>query len=288
MHAIDFAATMSAAITRKQITLSELRDRLAARGHSISLTALSYWRSGRRLPERQASLDAIPELESLLDLTPGSLAMFVTGPSAQRVGQLERFDGLLDYPITDPVSTSGFRGERAVSRVSSQVMVHVGAEREILSTRMRRLVVANCDDVDGFTVFIGTDGTDVGDLEFRAIAGCRIDESRTLAGNVRSVKLMFPRPLMSGESALTEVEVRKAEGAGPELDQAYELAAEERLEEALMWVIFDPAQVPQRCWAFFSEGGVSHEWPIDLGGTFTAHYRQRDFGPGSLGIRWEW
>lgn len=286
---ITFASVMSAAIDQKQVTLTELRGRLAARGHTISLTSLSYWRSGKRVPERQSSVDAIPDLESLLGLEPGTLAKLVVGPSARRVGQVERFDRLLDHPLTDPIAGQSFTSEGDVSRVSTQMTVRVGSQREVLWTRMRRVVVANRDGVEGFTVFQGSDSAD--DLDayrFHAVAGCTVHAVEEPARNLRRVELRFPRPLMLGESAITEVEVTQAEGAPLELDTDYRIAAEQRLEEALVWVQFEPDVVPSKCWVHFTERGLKHSWPVDLDGTNSVHYRQRDFGPGTLGIRWEW
>ncbi|MBO9626518.1 MAG: hypothetical protein J7484_09110, partial [Microbacterium sp.] len=88
--------------------------------------------------------------------------------------------------------------------------------------------------------------------------------------------------------AITEVEVRQSDGAALELDTDYEVIAEQRLEEVLLWVCFDPTETPRRCWIYFTEGELRHEWPVDIEGAHSAHYRVRDFGPGSLGIRWEW
>lgn len=284
-----FASALSAALAHKQIPLSELRDQLISRGHSISLTALSYWRSGQRLPERRPSLDALPALESILDLAAGSLSKLVPGPVARRLGHVERFDRLLDYPVQDPQVDSSLLGESDISRVMTHVSVRVGPQREILWARMRRLVVANRDGVEGFTIFMATDAdTGAEPIRFEALAGCTVHEDHQPAHNVRRVNLRFPRPLMLGESALTEVETTQVHEVGLDLTDDYEILAEQRLEEALIWVTFDPDAVPPRCWVYFSEAGLKHEWPVDLDGTFSVHYRQRDFGPGGLGIRWEW
>lgn len=283
-----FAAAMSAAMKHAAITLTDLRDQLAAHGHPISLTALSYWRSGLRLPERQASLDALPTLESLLGVEPGELARLVAGPAARRLGRVTPFDGLLDYPVMDPVAGEDFHGESDVSRISTQVTVQVGADGGVSATRVRRLVIANRDGVEGITVFMGTDEErGMGDYRFRAVAGCSIYEDRPSANNVRRVQLRFPRPLKLGESALTEVEVTTAADAPIDRTDDYELVAEQRLEEALIWVNFDPGAPPSRCWLYFSERGLKHEWQVEIDAP-SVHYRQRDFGPGALGIRWEW
>jgi len=286
-----FATALNVALERKQMTLSRLRAQLGMKGHSISLAALSYWRSGRSLPERRSSLEAVPMIELLLELEPGALSRFVPGPSARRLGRVEEFDQLLDYPVKDALMNQRFVGESDVSRLATHLTISIGAYHEVRWTRTRRVVVANRDGVEGFTVFMGTDADEgIGDYRFQAIAGCTIDEPHQLAGNVLSFQLRFPRPLALGESAITEVEVMRSAQAAPDVDLTndYELVAEQRLEEMLVWVNFDPLAIPPRCWVYFEEAGVKHEWPVDLSGTSSVHYRQRDFGPGGIGIRWEW
>lgn len=283
-----FASALSEAIERRGLSLTQVRDELAARGHPISLAALSYWRSGLRVPERLSSLESIPTLEATLDLEPGSLSRFLISAEARRIGPLQAFETLLDYPVQDPRSTGIFVAERDVSRITAFLTIIVGADRRIASTNVRRLVVANRDGVDGMTTFLSTSVPDEdGTYRFRAVAGCRIGEVRQAADNVHEVRLLFPRPLLRGESILTEVEVT-GEDTGPEPIDDYELAAEHRLEELLIWLRFDERETPAKCWLYFHEGDLKHEWPIDVEGLDSVHYRLRDFGPGGLGIRWEW
>ena len=278
----DFAATMGEAMARRRLTLTDVRDRLAARGHRVSLTALSYWRSGQRTPERATSLEAIPEMEALLGLEPGTLLRRLPGPLRRRVGAPEPFDSLLGAPGVDAIV-----GEEDVCRVSSHLVVDVGAEGQIERARVRQLVVADREGVDGVTLFVGPDtGTTDNDTLFRAVGGCTIGEMRDLERGIRGTRLIFERPLRLGESTVTEIEAYQA--GGPDFDTDYALAAEQRLEEALVWVRFHPDRVPGQCWVFFDEGGLEHEWPVDLAGARSVHYRQADFGPGSLGARWEW
>lgn len=283
-----FATALNAALEQKRITLTRLRDELARRGHPLPLGALSYWRSGMRLPERRSSLDAIPELESLLGLEPGALARLLPSPATRRIGQVERFDSLIDYPVQTSSADAALVSENEISRISTQVVLVVGASRRVLSTTTRRLIVAERDGVESMTTFRGTNIlNDDGSYRFRAIAGCSIGEVRRSAENVHSVQLVFPQPLMRGESVLTEVEVSGDDVADDPIDD-YKLAAEQRLEEATVWVRFDESAIPSRCWVYFHEAGLRHEWPVDIAGTGSVHYRLRDFGPGGLGVRWEW
>ncbi|AIY18107.1 hypothetical protein GUY44_24835 [Pimelobacter simplex] len=277
-----FADALGAAMERRGATLTHLRDRLADRGHPVSLTALSYWRSGQREPERSASLEAIPELEALLGLEQGALSRRLSGRMRRRVGAVEPFDELLGDPAVDAVI-----GEEDVCRVSSHLVVDVGAQGEIQRARVRQVLVADREGVDGVTLFVGPDvGTQENDIVMEAVAGCSIEEISDLENGIRGSRLVFERPLALGESTITEIEARRAHGLDLETD--YALAAEQRLEEALVWVRFHPDKVPSRCWVYFQEGGLRHAWPVDLDGGRSVHYRQTAFGPGYLGVRWEW
>lgn len=276
-----FAEALGAAMERRGATLTHLRDRLAARGHPVSLTALSYWRSGQREPERAASLEAIPELEALLGLEDGALSRRLSGRLRRRVGAVEPFDELLGDPAVESVI-----GEEDVCRVSSHLVVDVGARGEILRARVRQVVVADREGVDGVTLFVGPDvGTQENAVVMTAVAGCTIEETYDVENGIRGSRLVFERPLALGESTVTEIE---ATTDGLDLETDYALAAEQRLEEALVWVRFHADRTPSRCWVYFSEGGLSHSWPVELAGGTSVHYRQTAFGPGYLGVRWEW
>ncbi|MBM7519761.1 hypothetical protein [Nocardioides nitrophenolicus] len=277
-----FADALGEAMARRGATLTHLRDRLAERGHPVSLTALSYWRSGQREPERVASIEAIPELEAVLGLETGALSRRLSGRARRRVGAVEPFDSLLGDPAVDAVI-----GEEDVCRVSSHLVVDVGAQGEIVRARVRQVVVADREGVDGVTLFVGPDvGTQENAVVMTAVAGCTIEETHDLENGIRGSRLVFERPLGLGESTVTEIEAT-TEG-GLDLETDYALAAEQRLEEALVWVRFHPDRLPSRCWVYFSEGGLRHDWPVELAGARSVNYRQTGFGPGSLGVRWEW
>ncbi len=284
-----FADALRVAMERNQLTLGEVRDRLAHKGHSVSITALSYWRAGRREPARPASFEAVIELETILDLLPGSLTQLLSGRSARRARRIEPFDRIVDYPMLDPVAGTTTDGDPDITRLATHVTVDIGPHHEIARTHVRRLVVANRDGVDGLTVFTGTDEDGgIDDNIYCAVAGCTVAEVRDVARNVRTVRLQPSRPLRNGESWLSEVEVTQREGAGLHLATAYEIVAQQRLEEATVWIRFDPDAVPTRSWMFFSEAGLTHQWRADTVETASVHHRQRDFGPGFLGISWEW
>lgn len=73
MDSDAFARILSGAIDHRGLTLSRICARLEAAGVPISVATLSYWRSGRSIPEREVSMKALPVLEAVLGLNPGTL-----------------------------------------------------------------------------------------------------------------------------------------------------------------------------------------------------------------------
>lgn len=87
-----FARALREATERTQWSLSALAEELAERGTPVTAATLSYWRTGRRRPGRQASADVVRGIEQVLDLESGSLLAHVTGPRAR--GRGTRFQPL--------------------------------------------------------------------------------------------------------------------------------------------------------------------------------------------------
>lgn len=91
-----FAERLSSALHSRGMTLAKVRTEMATRGLDVSVASLSYWSTGRSLPSRQNSFDIVRELESLLELSPGSL-MEATyqGPSHFALGSVLNREELL-------------------------------------------------------------------------------------------------------------------------------------------------------------------------------------------------
>ena len=80
--ASEFAQTFAAAVAASGMSLDAIRRALADQGHQLSVATLSYWRSGRRRPERSSSLAALEDLEGVLGVEPGTLMAKLPGRSA--------------------------------------------------------------------------------------------------------------------------------------------------------------------------------------------------------------
>lgn len=276
----DFAAALAEAIERRGVALSWVRDRLVARGTPVSLAALSYWRSGQREPERQVSLEAVDELELLLDLEPGTLSSRLRGRERHR-GPVP-FDSLIDH-----AAATVERGETDVDRVLVHQYVDVGADRRIVRRRVVHVYVAAVDGAEAVTLFLAPAVVKDGAVaRIEAVSGCRVGETRTLESGSRAVRLELDRPLRRGESAVTEVEIIGSESADVAVQAG--VAAEQRLEECMIWVRFHPDALPARTFVGFAEGELEHEWEVHLDGVTGLHHRQTAFGPGVCVVRWEW
>lgn len=276
----EFAAALAEAIERRGVALSWVRDRLVARGTPVSLAALSYWRSGQREPEREVSLEAVAELEVLLDLEPGALSRRLRG--RERAGGPVPFDSLIDQS-----AASDERGETDVDRVLVHQYVDVGADRRITRRRVLQVHVAAVDGPEAVTLYLGPAVVKDGAVaRVEPVSGCRVGETRTLPSGSRAVRLEFDRPLVRGESVATEVEIVGADSPQPAAQAG--VAAEQRLEECMVWVRFHPDALPSRCFVSFSEGELEHEWEVALDGSTGVHHRQTSFGPGVCLVRWEW
>lgn len=79
-QATAFSQELRAAIKASGLGLDRIQARLRRRGIPISVTALSYWQSGKRQPERARSISAVHALEEILERPAGSLVRLLQPP----------------------------------------------------------------------------------------------------------------------------------------------------------------------------------------------------------------
>lgn len=290
----DFAATLGTALAERGVGLSWLRDRLADRGHPVSLGALSYWRSGQREPRRHASLDAVAVIEDLLGLDDG--ALLSTLGRRGRSGPMP-FDDLIG--LARRVGRDrGLVGEDEVDRLAFDLVIDVGPDRRVTQVRSTQVFVATVDGAAGVTMFVapgvGTGATQFDELTdyehdtvLRAVSGCSIDGVVHVVDGISAARLVFDRPLALGESVVTEVVMEPVTDEAA-FDAEWGAVAEQRLEACMVWVRFHPDALPSAAWVGFQEAGIAHEWPVSLEGATGLLHRQTDFGPGLCTARWEW
>lgn len=132
---VEFACLLRRAIADSDLTLRDLRDRLAARGAPVSLSSLSTWQSGTSRPERLASLHVIAQLEEVLGLPAGRLREALGPRSARtRPTRGEPLLGADSWPMPQRVARllhaldSSPVDPRQPDRLTHRLTQHVGAD----------------------------------------------------------------------------------------------------------------------------------------------------------------
>lgn len=289
-HPSAFAAELSRAVDRRGLGLSELRARLEDRGCPVSLTTLSYWRSGQRHPAGAASLAAVTALEELLHLAPGDLSTLVETPVQARPGpagvpheavlahapaMLEVLRRLDTTDVYDPL----LRSLHLVVDVDED-----GVERRL---QIRTLLRALVPDTAGFTYVFGLDEPLPGQVELEAVTGCRLDRTDSSRdGAAIGGRFEFERPLRAGETTFVEHNVHFGDPWVPQ--QHYEHTFRHRLGELMMQVRFHPDRVPDHCEGYFADRDGERRTRLDLTGRTMAHLAVRDQAAGTVGMTWDW
>jgi hypothetical protein len=281
-----FSERLAAAIADRGVSLVWLRDRLADRGDPVSLSTLSYWRSGRRNPDGVASLAAITAIEDLLGLASGELAGSIA-PPARRISVPEATfpfdDGGLRAAAAETCAALRTKPTDDLRELSTHLVVEVDAGGHIRQRRTRSVLQATAGVVTELIwIEVAPAPTDVVPLLTAVIGGRPVRSLRHASGRVTGYLVEMERPLPGGTTAMVEFVVEYPPDYPPASEATHAVAR--RTRESVIWVRFDPDRVPDWCEEFTDDGKVPR--PIELGSGSTAHVVRHGFGPGSFGIRW--
>jgi hypothetical protein len=284
-----FADAFADAVARRGVSLSWLHQRLVESGHPVSPAALSYWRSGRSQPERATSRDALVEIERLLQIERGTLLSRV-GPSRRpgpRPAERTLRELYTEYPAMEGALESlGFEGlyDELVEQVR-HLTVDVDRDGRLREFRVRAVMQARRDGARRTPLILTTD--DQRTLpRFVPVAGCVVGRSVSdHAAGVYAHELVLDTALDQGELSPYELAIELAD---PYAETSLDHYAARRLRELLVWVRFHPDRLPARVERFMIEGEVESVENVDLGAGGAAHALVRDFGPGIVGLRWDW
>lgn len=287
-----FGEVLGRALEARGLSLTALQRRLADRGHRVSAGTLSYWRSGQRRPEKPASLDMVAEIEELLGLDPGELRGRIgpsrrPGPQPPKVqdgGSAPRALGVPEALRELGLANAG----RDMYGVAVQVTVDVDAQGQMTEQSVRTLLRATTRGAQRWYHVVFAEEPVTEPLVLDRVVGVDVGQSLTRQEvGLFLWELVLPRPLDVGEMAL--IETRTQLGNLGNQDTSYFHHLDRRTPDTVIWVRFDPQTPPQRCVRTLQTlDGPPIETAVDLDGLHTAHVAARSFGPGRVGLTWEW
>jgi transcriptional regulator with XRE-family HTH domain len=293
-----FANGLHAAIEASGLSLYTLQQRLAARGATVSVTTLSYWRRGRSQPERMVSLRAVALLEELLGLPEQALGGLLGSPrlrgrwAAQRQKpEARRFEELWpDDPwLLQVLAELEAPPPESLERLSIHDSYLVDAQRGRHLLRVRQVVRATTDRISRCVVGFQTNEANQHPAVFSTVRNARIGRIRQRpdSGFVLG-ELVLDTPLNTGDTAVFEYELLLPDGAGATNGHRRFTTP---VREYVLQVHFDPASVPAHCYHYerdCGEGEDRSRRPLWIGPSGTAHVVSLDQPPGVVGVRWEW
>lgn len=282
----DFAAVLDSAMRRTSMTTAELRRRLAARGTPISEGALRFWRSGQRRPEHGRSLEVLEHLEDLLGLDGGELVQRLGPSRRKRRSRDGEYDELVGLPGTlEPViEAAGCTGLAELEIIGGSIVIDIGTDRRVLATSNRALMRSRVDGATRMRVILGLDAPTAVAPTIEVVGADVRRSAYDPASGWAVWEVVLPRSLSVGETSMVEWRLPSApEEADPD---NYEYVAERRMEEVSMWLRFE-GDTPARIEVFEESDEHSARRVVRPTGA-TVQHTVRNFGPGVLGIRWQW
>ncbi|MFI5734088.1 helix-turn-helix domain-containing protein [Kribbella sp. NPDC051587] len=287
-----FEAALDSAITANGMSLEDLRLRLAAKGVTVSRTALSYWRRGRSRPERGESLEAVARIEEILELPPTSL-LALLGARRPRGRWIDHPPGTLArwklWPSSEPLLKALDAppdGQLAFLHTSDLLVVNEGpgARRQ----RVRLVAEARAERVDRCLVYHEMDDPQHLVPELTGVTFGRRGRVRCDLENRQFVaEFLFDRPLETGEHAVIEYELMLP--VSQPMDNFYRHFT--RPGGLYTLQLRFPGRRPawvrryDRATPSSPERHIHDLWLSEAGTTALA---VPDVRPGTVGVRWVW
>lgn len=283
-----FHDRFGAALARRGVSLSWLQERLAARGSRVSLTTLSYWRSGRRTPERAMSSHVVSDIEELLRLDAHELLR--TLPLSRRLGPIA--EGLPVEQVASPDVKAALaeldleNWNNGLQELTQQMVVDVDADPRHTLVTMRGVSRATRSGIDRFANVMTFTEALLKPPGVTVVRGSRL--GREIFWPDRGVyvaELLLDGPLSQGDHLLGEIALDVVQ---QEPDDYTGLYCLRRMTEATVWVRFDPTRLPSRSELFVDTAEEETIAPVALTADGSIHHVRYGFGPGKIGVRWRW
>lgn len=283
----SFDEALRKAIERRGLSLSTIHRRLVESGNPGSTSALSYWRTGQRVPEGAHSRAAIAELETILGLDAGSLGDPLGG--GRRAGRISPPDS----PYSDPSEAQVLAEmleildadlDSSVREISSTSIAHVGKDGGVRAYTTRTLVRALRSNVRSLPLLLPIPA-DTHELpDFYAIGGGSVGLQKVHPSNTMiGARFELDAPVNAPDTALFEIGLRFPDSFPPVRDAGKGVTRKAR--ELVVWVHFDQDAIPRDVVEFEETADGELTRPL-LRTSGSVHAVREDFGPGVFGIRW--
>ncbi|WP_431075078.1 hypothetical protein [Microbacterium phyllosphaerae] len=287
-YADVFAASFRDAINARGLTLARLHEQLRARGNSVSMATLSYWRSGARRPEGAQSMAALSDIEQLLHLEPGSLTALLgttnrTGPLGPNQFPLDEQE--LEQAVKEAFAALGAEYPDTSRELTTHSVTDVDADGNVSYSITRSIVQSTVGTVASIPFLEMTPGVSTPAPIINAVAGGRIAARYSHPnGEVHGVLFELDVPLTAPSTSMVEWSVEYPPGYPPQRETGHAVARQCR--ELLVWTRFHPDALPDRIEERAETPTGTKTTQLSLEGRNSVHQVRRAFGPGLLGVSW--
>jgi transcriptional regulator with XRE-family HTH domain len=292
-----FPTALRTAIQASGLSLDRIQYRLRARGVSVSVTALSYWQSGRRRPERAESLAALGHLESVLGVAPGSLIALL-GPPRPR-GRVQRESSRLPIealwherePVSKLLKRIDFATETALTKLSQHDRMDIAVDRGDKQISVRQVLRAERDGVDRTVMIYDLERKGRPFPEIVSVQSCQIGRvARDEAAGLIAAEILLDAPLARGETAIIEYALNHPGPPYSRGDDSYCRKFTTPVREFVLEMRFDPRALPAYCelYTVDPEEQTTTRRKVEVTPNGQAHAVALDFGPGTFCVRWDW
>jgi hypothetical protein len=297
MVADAFPTALRAAIQASGLSLDRIQYRLRSRGVSVSVTALSYWQSGRRRPERAESLAALGHLEAVLGVARGSLIALL-GPPRPR-GRANRESNRLPiaslWTKSDEVSgllkQIDFTTDAALTKISQQDRMELAVDQGEKRINVRQVLRAERDGAERHILVYDLERPGRPFPEITARQSCRI--GRTVldeAAGIVAAEILLDHPLHRGETVILEYTLTHPGPPYSRGDDSYCRKFTTPVREFVLELRFDPRTLPTYCeqYTIDPDDQIANRRRVEVNSHGQGHAVALDYGPGAFCVRWEW
>ncbi|TQI94340.1 hypothetical protein [Amycolatopsis cihanbeyliensis] len=295
----SFSSALRSAISASGLSLDRIQARLQRRGVPVSVTALSYWQSGKRQPERQSSLSAVGALEEILELPSGALLGLLSPPRPRGTRSRGRHrppEQTLTFPrealqqlLARVGAPYALEEQHKLSLVGLHDTCKIAADGGQRAVTARCVFQANADRQDRWLLVYNQDNVEANPPLLHALRNCTVGRAEVdVEHGLTVAELLFDRPINRGETHLIEYSLTNEGPPYPECQNTHYREFRSPIREYLLEIRFDNGCVIRNCWQYKqgTEDNSMDRRELTIDGTNGVHAVALDFGPGVFGIDW--